>query len=188
MVLRHATIFLKHFFTGHNNIVAISATTFSSEDSLRLIRPEARSCWYKNEISNLTIFKSFSQSNCYFECFYNKAKEFVKNKYNTTQGCVPWYFPTAEYLPLFCNPWEAADFLDKMLKGSTKNCLYCLPECSETIYKTHVTTVPLINCYLDVLGNSPLCKNALQNPAKIYSIIRADNGRGEYRRPAVRRL
>ncbi len=158
--------------TGHNNIVAISATIVTAEESLRLMEPNERQCMYENENRNLSIHKYYSQSNCYFECFYYRAKEFVKIKYNTTRGCVPWYFPTPYDLPLFCNPWEAADFHEKLLNVSTENCQQCLPDCNVTTYKTHVTAVPLRNCYLENSANSQLCNNELQNPTRISSILK----------------
>ena len=160
---------------GHNNIVAISATIVSSENSVRFIKPEDRNCMYENENKNLKIHKNYSQSNCYFECFYFIARESVKMKYNTTQGCVPWYFPSPDDLPLYCNPWEASDFLETMLNIPTEKCLQCLPDCSTITYKTHVTAVPLRNCRLENLANSQVC-NGLQNPTKINSTLMEEYG------------
>jgi hypothetical protein len=130
---------------------------------------------YENENRKLSIHKYYSQSNCYFECFYYKAKEFVNTKYNTTEGCVPWYFPNPDDSPLFCNPWEASDFLETMLNVPTEKCKHCLPDCRATIFKTHVTSVPLRKCHLENSGNSRLCRNEFQNPSRITTIVKADH-------------
>ena len=159
--------------TGHNNMVAISATLITSGDLLKSIKPEDRNCMYENENSALRIYKNYTQSNCFFECFYNIAQEFVKKKYNSTQDCVPWFFPTPNESPLICNPWENVDFLSTMLSVSTENCSHCLSDCTATIYKTHVTSVPLRNCRFINLGNSQLC-NGLQNPTWLVSTLNAD--------------
>jgi len=125
---------------------------------------------YENENKNLKIYKNYSQSNCYFECFYFIAKDFVKRKYNITQGCVPWYFPSPDDLPLYCNPWEASDFLETMLNVPTDNCKHCLPDCIKTSYKTRVTAVPLRNCRPENSANIQLC-NKLQNPTRIVNTL-----------------
>jgi hypothetical protein len=153
--------------------VALSATFISSGDSLKLINPEDRNCMFEKENSALTIYKNYTQSNCYFECFYNIAQEFVRKKYNNSHVCAPWFFPTPNNSPLICNPWEAVDFLATMLSVTTENCSHCLSDCSATIYKTHVTSVPLRNCHFINLGNSQLC-NELKNPTWLVSTLNKD--------------
>jgi hypothetical protein len=160
---------------GHNNIVAISPTVASSENAVRMINPEDRQCLYENENKDLKIYKNYSQSNCYFECFYYIAKELMKIKYNTTHGCVPWYFPSPDESPLYCNPWVASDFLETMLNIPTEKCKQCLPDCSTTTYKIHVTAVPLRSCRLENSANSQLC-NKLQNPTRIVSTLDGEYG------------
>ncbi len=142
----------------------------TSNNSLKLIAPKDRQCKYEEEIDELKIYKNYTQTNCYFECFYFIAQDFVKNKYNSSQSCVPWFFPTPEKIPLICNPWEAADFLNKLLSVSTLNCPHCLPDCNATIYKTRVTSVPLRKCHLVNFGNSQIC-NRKQNPLRFYNTL-----------------
>jgi hypothetical protein len=138
-----------------------------------LIDPKDRHCMYEEENSELKIYKNYTQTNCFFECFYFIAQQYVKNKHNATRVCVPWFFPTPEKSPLICNPWEAADFLEKMLSVSTMNCQHCLPDCSATIYKRQVTSVPLRNCRFANVGKSRLC-NGVKNPFGFYNTLDAN--------------
>ena len=152
--------------TGHTNIVSISATLVASDDSLKLIEPKFRHCMYEEENVQLKIYKNYTQTNCYFECFYVIAQEFVKNKYNSSEVCVPWFFPTPEKSPLICNPWEAADFLEKMLSVSTMNCQHCLPGVnfinillSALLYKNVICSFSVLKVV--VFGKRKLSKNLL---------------------------
>ncbi len=158
---------------GHNNIITLSAILVASDDSLKSIEPKDRQCMYEEENDFLKIYKNYTQTNCYFECFYFIAQEFVKNKHNSSESCVPWFFPTPKKLPLICNPWEAVDFLEKMLSVSTMNCQHCLSDCYATIYKTRVTSVPLRKCHLVNFGNSHLC-DGKQNPLAFYNTLSSD--------------
>ncbi len=155
-------------------MVAISAVLVSSDNSLKLIEPKDRQCMYEEENTHLKIYKNYTQKNCYFECFYFIAQEFVKKKHNSTQACVPWFFPTPENSPLICSPWEAADFLEKVLSISTMNCPHCLPDCIATIYKTRVSSVPLWKCHLVNFGNSQICSGK-QKPSGFFHTLMVNN-------------
>ena len=124
--------------SGHNNIVTISASVISSDETLRPMDLASRNCLYKDETSGTTLYKNYTQSNCYFECFLKTAQKLTMKKFNSTRVCVPWFFPTLELSPKICNPWEGAYFLKEMSSVSTVTCTHCLPDCETTIYKSQV--------------------------------------------------
>ena len=141
LVQNNESIFAYVYFgllLGHNNIVALTGKLISSDDALRLLTPEERNCLFYDETSNLYLYNTYTQSNCYFECFIKLAQEFSREKFNITKLCVPWYFPTPEANPNICDPWESVVFQEKFLSASTANCKQCLPDCETTVFKSQV--------------------------------------------------
>ena len=76
---------------GHSNLVAVSAIIVDADDDLRTLKPEVRKCLYPDELGDLTLFKSYSQSNCFLEC----SLKFVQSdgSQNSNLSCTPWFFP-----------------------------------------------------------------------------------------------
>ena len=160
-------------YSGHNNIIAISTTLITSDESIRSIKAADRNCLFEDENSKLSIYKNYTQSNCLFECFFFKAQTSVQKKYNATHPCVPWFFPTPDESPYICDPWQASDFLASMSNVPRKNCQHCLPDCSSTIYQTRVTAVPFRTCELANIGSSGMCKT-MTNPLMLESTVNAN--------------
>ena len=79
---------------GHNNIVAVSATLVTAkEDDLKALKPKERHCLFADENYDLKMHRSYSQSNCLFECFFFSAQLKMQLQHNNTQACIPWFFP-----------------------------------------------------------------------------------------------
>ena len=148
--------------SGHNNIVAIIPTIVTASEELRNLEPSARNCLFEDEGSNLKMHKNYTQSNCLFECFFYTAQNKILDVYNTTKGCIPWFFPSPDVLPNICDPWKAQEMYDTMLNIPTSECSHCPPDCTTVIYKTVVTAVPLKKCDITNLESTNLCNTSDQ--------------------------
>ena len=155
---------------GHNNIVAMSSTVVDSDSGLRDLSDTSRGCRFEDENDGLTIFKNYSQANCFVECFLKHTIKIMKNAYNFTTGCTPWFMPVAEAHPTVCDPWQAAYFLEIMSNIPESNCQQCIPDCIKTTYSTSVTSVPLRKCVTNEFGMSRDCANIVDNMSNVKLI------------------
>ena len=144
---------------GHKNNVAITATVVKSAPDLYNLNILDRNCLFSNENSIMRLYKNYTQSNCFFECFLNLTQKEMNLKYNIS--CIPWYLPTFEKYPKICNPWEAVLFVEIMSNVPQKECPQCLPDCTVTIYTTLVTAVPLRNCSLKSMKTIYFCNTSV---------------------------
>ena len=140
---------------GHNNLISIGATMIEASQNLRSIEPWRRKCLFHDETQNLTIYKEYTQSNCFLECSLKYAQEHVLNKNN--ESCNPWFFPIIKTSPFLCDPWETVEFLSATHNTPDSRCDYCLPSCSSTLYQPTISTLPFRRCDDTNLGVSPLC-------------------------------
>jgi len=150
--------------TGHNNMVALSATEIDSTDDLRSIAPKDRNCLFPNEASSLRLHKSYSKSNCLLECTLFYAQKTLIAEKNMSTPCTPWYLPYPDGLVTLCDPWQAIRFYELMFNDiPDEECSYCLPDCINTIYHPVVTALPFKVCDESNLGISQFC--SLDNPS-----------------------
>ena len=131
---------------GHNNLVAISAIQISANEDLKILKPEVRKCLYENERGNLTLFRNYSQSNCFLECSLKYAQRNPGAIENFSQGCTPWFFPFTDDTFKMCDPYSKSNILENMQNIPNDECNYCLPDCIRTIYDQRVTTQPFRRC------------------------------------------
>ena len=122
---------------GSIHYVSMTATKIEAKTEIKSLAPWRRNCIFSDEIHNITLHKEYSPENCIFECVHNKAKEYIKKKYNKT--CTPWNIPTNESDPEICDPWVAFDYINMTFYKSDINCEYCLPTCSATYYQHTIT-------------------------------------------------
>ena len=55
--------------------------------------------------------------------------------------CTPWFFPVSDDLTTICNPWEANLIVGIMSNFIAESvCSHCLPDCSNTIYHSTLTS------------------------------------------------
>ena len=144
---------------GHKNIVSLSVTKINASENIRGIDPVQRNCLFPDENQSLKMHKSYTQSNCYLECYlFNGQVKLAKNQ-NLTYNCTPWYLPFHESSLVFCDPWEAIQLNDIMFNNIDldKMCSHCLPDCSTAIYHPVLTSIPFRTCDDSNLGVSGLC-------------------------------
>jgi len=110
---------------GHNNLISIGATMIEASQNLRSLEPWRRKCLFHDETQNLTIYKEYTQSNCFLECSLKYAQEHVLKKRN--ESCNPWFFPIIKSSPTLCDPWETVEFLSATHDTPDSRCDYCLP-------------------------------------------------------------
>ena len=146
---------------GHNNLVALSAVKIDADDDLKYLKPETRKCLFPDETTNLKLFKSYKQSNCFLECALIFAQ-----KQTETQGCTPWYFPFIDQNYTMCDPKQTFKTSELMQNVPEDECNYCLPDCIRTTYKQSVTTQPFRRCDERNLYLSDLCVMDLQKAKK----------------------
>ena len=152
---------------GHYNMVAMSATKISATDDIEAIDSLKRNCLLENENKDMKIHKSYSQSNCFLECYIFYAQKKLANSRNLTQTCSPWFFPTSDASAAICDPWQAVEFENYFNNVPDEECSRCLPDCNNVIYQPSVTAVPFRRCDFRNLGVSPLCNlefNSLTEP------------------------
>ena len=144
--------------TGHNNMIALSATQIDATDDLRSIGPATRNCLFPDETSMLKLHKSYSKSNCILECSLFYAQNYLAKQLNMTVPCTPWYFPFLDDLGTLCDPWQAITFYQIMFNDVPDDqCVHCLPDCINTIYHPVVTSIPFKTCDESNLGISHFC-------------------------------
>ena len=146
--------------TGHNNLVSISATVVNTDDSIRSLDPIARNCHFEDENEHSILYKKYTQTNCLFECFFSFAQKSQKLRNGNYNGCIPWFFPTADEFPTICDSWEAVELFNLMISVPFSHCKHCLPDCLTTIYKNSISVVPFRKCSLHNMGVSKFCSLA----------------------------
>ena len=62
----------------------ISSQVVSSNKDIRRIAPDARSCYFEDEM-DLTFYEKYTFINCQLECAISEV--------NKTLGCTPWHLP-----------------------------------------------------------------------------------------------
>jgi len=111
---------------GHYNIISLSATKVVSDDNLRSLQPSARNCLFPEESTKLKLHKNYTYMNCILECSLSFAeKELTKD--NSSNPCVPWYFPSSNNTITVCDPWDSVKFNDFMSQLPDDACTDCLP-------------------------------------------------------------
>jgi hypothetical protein len=136
---------------GHKNVVGLTATMISADDALQNMNPKSHYCSFQSDSISLKIFKNYTQSNCIFECNFYYAQKQLE------QPCTPWYFPSPDMSPNICDPWQAAQLVEKMSNVLINQCNHCLPDCDSTIFKARISSAPLQKCQLNSLGSSKFC-------------------------------
>ena len=122
----------------------------SSNKNIRSIAPEARSCYFEDEM-DLTFYEKYTFINCQLECVISKVENAL--------GCIPWHLPKvtcslfyqyiqAKYISKenntrTCDPWTAQKFEEQMTvvqNSGTKLCPHCLPDCNHIAYSSSTSS------------------------------------------------
>ena len=142
---------------GHFNQIVLSAVEIDASEEIRDIPPSSRNCLFPDETSQLRLHKIYTQTNCVLECRITAAQKVVKESFNSTEVCTPWYLPFNE--GTFCDPWQGKLFEETMSNGpESLECLkQCLPDCRRTAYDPKVMTQKITRCDDSNLGLTGLC-------------------------------
>ena len=173
---------------GYENNIKVNAIYLKAKEEIRKYEPDRRNCFFKDEYK-LEIHRDYSQFNCIFECEttfaskclstcseYNQTcncndAEFIdKIFYNSSEACVPWFYPTNnETSRQMCDPWKTQKFQEIMQKQIPKDqCKHCLPDCTTVKYDSIMTYANLRKCdRTNIGGTSLLCAlvDGAMNPA-----------------------
>ena len=142
---------------GHYNLIGLSATKISADDSIKGIEPSRRQCLFADENDQMKIHNKYSLSNCKLECSIFYAQSELQRSRGQTIPCTPWYLPASESIKTVCGPWEAAEFETYFNNVPTINCSKCLPDCDTVVYEPTITAIPFRRCDFRNLGVSKLC-------------------------------
>jgi len=111
---------------GHYNVISLSGSKVVADDDLRYLQVSARNCKFPEETVNLRLHKNYTYMNCMLECSMSYAEnELIKD--NSSNPCVPWYFPSSNNSITVCDPWESVKFYDFMNQVPDDACSDCLP-------------------------------------------------------------
>ena len=172
---------------GYETNMEVMSTQVYAENEIRNWGPEKRDCYFPDEFS-LDMHKLYSQSNCLLECRVKYAYECMKTCMEFEQrcdcgnvtfmkdvlrdindSCTPWFYPVQnEKVGKMCNPWNMLKFVDILDNDiPEKECDYCLPECTTTVYETSISYAQFQQCDHTNTGTNSLCDmvNGNLNPA-----------------------
>jgi len=151
---------------GFHNIVAMSGTIISADDSLRSVTPENRGCLFADEYP-LKLYNSYSQTNCLFECTLNYSQEIVRAENNKSMVCTPWYYPFIDEEQNTCDPWLARNVSSHMEANVLDTyCSPCLPDCNNFLYRHTLSQEPFRPCDDFNFGVTPLCNLENMDPTQ----------------------
>jgi hypothetical protein len=107
------------------------------------------------------IHKTYSMTNCLFECAYLSARSMLEQE---NEACIPWFFPSSSDNITICDPWQTIKFMNYLKNDtiSSDACSLCLPDCNGTIYDREISSVPFRRCDSSNLGTSSFC--SILNP------------------------
>ena len=124
-------------------MVSLSVTKISASEDIRGIAPEDRNCRFPDENQMLQMHKSYSQSNCFLECYLFNAQINMAQDYNMTYNCTPWFLPFQEHSQVFCDPWEYLKLYEIMFKNDSEDlCSHCLSDCTTVNYHATLMAIP----------------------------------------------
>lgn len=128
---------------GHKNMISLSATKITASEEIRSLPPEQRKCLFPDENQMLEMHKSYTQSNCFLECYLFNAQTILASQHNMTHNCTPWFLPLQEHSKEFCDPWEYLKLYEIMFQNDSEGmCSQCLPDCTTVNYHPTLMAVP----------------------------------------------
>ena len=98
-------------------VLSVSSSVVSAND-IRGLSPQARNCYFSDE-GSLLYYKSYTFSNCMFECSIKAAQALLK--------CSLWFLPHPSGM-VICDPWSGFRF-SAILESGGGECGHCLPDC-----------------------------------------------------------
>ena len=108
--------------------IDVSPTGQLSTEAFRDFDFQQRQCHLQHEVHQKSIFKVYTQNNCYYECEVNLAMEMCK--------CVPWDFEHIEEINE-CDVFGRTCFftaMNNLALNSNDSCSHCIEECDYIKY------------------------------------------------------
>ena len=102
---------------GYEHFLSVSSSVVSAND-IRGLSPQARNCYFSDE-GSLLYYKSYTFSNCMFECSIKAAQAELQ--------CSLWFLPHPTGM-VICDPWAGFQF-SAILESGGGDCAHCLPDC-----------------------------------------------------------
>ena len=145
---------------GNEYHIDVTPVGSRSSDNLKALDAEDRNCLLENEISQESIFKRYTESNCKYECHVTIAKQ--------NCGCVPWDFMAkATHLGDECDVFGRTCFF-KEIKEIALNpedvCPHCKEACDKTEFvKKVVKSGPAQKYLINILANKTFIGSDIAN-------------------------
>ncbi|XP_023344136.1 mucin-5AC [Eurytemora carolleeae] len=135
---------------GSEHYLEVTATKTTTTDDLRTESAEKRVCKFQDENGEFSLYKTYSRTNCLFECAVQGVSVEV--------GCVPWNLPKSDSARV-CDPWAQANFTKLFENFDYETCTACLPDCTEAEYTTAISSAKFRRCDSRNFDLSPLCSS-----------------------------
>ena len=102
---------------GYEHFLSVSSSVVST-NNIRGLAPRDRNCYFSDE-GSLLYYKSYTFSNCMFECSIKAAQAELQ--------CSLWFLPHPTGM-VICDPWAGFQF-SAILESGGGDCAHCLPDC-----------------------------------------------------------
>lgn len=141
---------------GYHTLVAITPTVVDSDPSLQEVATQDRHCHFPHENDSMSVFPTYSQSNCFLECSLRKSHERLLE--DNLKPCAMWYLPFL-YDDNICAENKRNKF-KYYFENTNLNmyCSHCKPDCSSVKYSRYVTSEKIRPCDEKNFGVSHFCQ------------------------------
>ena len=130
---------------GYEHFLSVTSSVVSA-NGIQALPPEDRNCYFSEE-GSLQYYRSYTFSNCMFECSIKKAQAEL--------SCSLWYLPHPTGM-VICDPWSGFEF-SKILARGGGECGECLPDCESVTLDVRHNRAELRDCDALNINQSPLC-------------------------------
>ena len=118
---------------GYITTIVLQSEILDSTESIRGIDIKKRHCYFEDEQTKDSMFQTYSQKKCLFECLWKQALDYC--------GCIPWKYPRPDKEDgLVCNIYGNVCWQEMFESGKAIINCSCPPDCSKTSY-TYFTNI-----------------------------------------------
>lgn len=132
----------------HEYTIEVSINGQTSTAEFYDLSLDDRNCRFENEVMENSSFKTYSQSNCRYECHVSMVFKICK--------CIPWDFISHHSSPE-CDVFGRTCFfhaMEKIKHDATDFCQHCIEDCNKLTYHAKVTQSKSLS--LSDVGNTGL--------------------------------
>ncbi len=120
---KSSPIWVKPAFTY---IVAVTPSKITVDKEVDKLLPRDKGCMSTHDLHNLTLFRTYSQANCMYECQLKDASREC--------GCIPWNYPRWSSDFPVCHHRGSGCFIAEMRKGMLPSRCSCMVDCTSVTY------------------------------------------------------